>query len=152
GRPPSQAGASQRTVAVASSASAVTSVGASGAAGSTSVMADPAKSLSIGSPTSPVLPSDDSATYHPSSPKSPVPLPGTFGPCCDHTAPWRVNDQAAPYVPSNGPPTSAVRPSDDSATPQPTPAKSVASDAVSLAPVWAQVEPERAKTHAAPEV
>ena len=52
---------------------------------------------------------------------------------------------------SNGPPTSAVRPSDDSATLEPSPANSVASEAVSFAPLCVHVAPERAKAQTAPD-
>src|SRR2546421_8778528 len=62
-----------------------------------------------------------------------------------------MNTQAAPTdVLSKGPPISAVLPSADSATAPPNAPLPVSSLAVSLAPCWLHVLPERTNAHAAP--
>ena len=62
-----------------------------------------------------------------------------------------MNTHAAPALPlSAGPPTSALFPPTDSATPWPNLAAPVAPSPVSFGPCWTQLPPEKAKTHAAP--
>ena len=68
-----------------------------------------------------VLPSADRATLDPNAAPAVAPPPVSFGPCWLQLPPDRVNTHAAPLARlSLSPPTSAVLPSDDSATLIPT--------------------------------
>src|SRR5438094_140237 len=63
-----------------------------------------------------MLPSEESATPAPNSTRAPISsAPVSFEPCWVQVEPERVNTHAAPG-PSSGPPTSAVLPSEESAT------------------------------------
>src|SRR3954466_13868094 len=79
-----------------------------------------------------------------------LPAPTSFDPCCVHAVPFLVHTQTAP-VPalSVSPPTSAVLPSPDSATPMPCPAFPAAPVPTSLAPC-VQTPSLRVQIHAAP--
>src|SRR2546430_8354620 len=99
-----------------------------------------------------MLPSEESATPAPNSARAPISsAPVSFEPCWVQVEPERVNTHAEPG-PSSGPPTSAVLPSEDSATltPKLLRLRPLAPVPVSFGPCWAQVEPERVNTHAAP--
>ena len=61
-----------------------------------------------------------------------------------------MNTHAAPTSRSTGAPTSAVLPSEDSATLLPKKGMPTTPAPVSFSPCWVQVEPERVNTHAAP--
>ena len=111
----------------------------------------PAPPLSSKPPTSAVLPSDDSATLLPWKAAPTAPVPTSFAPCWVQVVPERVNTHTAPAPPlSSKPPTSAVLPSDDSATLLPWKAAPTAPVPTSFAPCWVQVVPERVNTHTAP--
>jgi hypothetical protein len=117
--------------------------------------AAPTLALSPGPPSSAVLPSGESATLEPTSPAPTSPEPSknswSFAPCWVQVEPERVNTQAAPtLLLSAGPPISAVLPSEESATLEPTSAAPISPLQVSFAPCWVQVEPERVNTHAVP--
>ena len=110
----------------------------------------PTSPLSPGPPTSAVFPSPDSATLQPWSASPVAPVPTSFGPCWVQRPRERVNTHTAPAkLLSPKPPTSAVFPSDDSATRPWLPAP-VAPVPTSFGPCWVQVVPERVNTHTAP--
>ena len=116
--------------------------------------AAPALSLSLGAPISAVLPSEESATLLPKSTGNRWPTPvsseGISVACFVQAESARVNTDAVPMVPDcpSGAPISAVLPSEDSATL--TPNSPPASGSVSFDPCWAQAEPVRVNTQAAP--
>src|SRR3954470_22976931 len=113
--------------------------------------AAPRSASSPSPPIRAVLPSPDSATLSPNAPVSTWPLPVSFAPCCVQLPPERVKTHAAPTrESSDGPPTSAVVPSGDSATLQPNWPSPFSPVPVSFAPSCAQAPPERVNTHAAP--
>src|ERR1700740_3514900 len=98
-----------------------------------------------------MLPSDERATLKPNRPRPLSLAPVSFGPCWLQVGPERVNTHAAPMrVSSPSPPTSAVLPSDESATLWPNSPSPLSSPPVSFEPCWLQVAPERVNTHAAP--
>src|SRR5438874_55035 len=109
-------------------------------------------SLSPEPPMSAVLPSEESATLEPSLGAPLAPTPVSFDPCWVQVEPERVNTHAAPG-PSSGPPTSAVLPSEDSATLKPKllRLRALAPVPVSFGPCWAHFNSVlRVNTHAAP--
>src|SRR5579862_895507 len=80
--------------------------------------AAPTLPLSPGPPIRAVFPSADNATLLPNSPVPVSPLPVSLAPCCVQPPPERVNTHAAPtWLLSMKPPTRAVFPSADNATP-----------------------------------
>src|SRR5262245_35794142 len=98
-----------------------------------------------------VLPSAESATERPWTAAPTAPLPTSLLPCWVHTPPLRVNTHAAPaWLLSNGPPTMAVLPPEDSATEKPCSAPPTAPVPTSLLPCWVHAPPLRVNTHAAP--
>src|SRR6516165_9419437 len=111
----------------------------------------PACELSLGPPTTAVLPSSDSATDQPCAAPTP-PVPTSLLPCWVQTPLLRVKTHAAPACElSPGPPTMAVLPSADSATEMPCWAPPTAPVPTSLLPCWLQTPLAlRLKTHAAP--
>src|SRR5262245_28414969 len=110
----------------------------------------PTGRLSLGPPMTAVLPSEERAVAKPKAPSPISSLPVSFGPCCVHVDPERVNTHTAPAALSNGPPITAVLPSEESATSWPKRAAPLSPLPVSFGPCCVQVEPERVKTHAAP--
>src|ERR1700733_3810311 len=119
--------------------------------------AAPAGSLSSQPPTRAVLPLPDSATPEPKLPPT-VSLPTSFGPCCVHVEPERVNTHAAPReLSSPVAPMRAVLPSADRATLAPKFSVDPMNDCgsgISPLPIisgpWIQPELERVNTHTAP--
>src|SRR5215470_2248992 len=98
-----------------------------------------------------VLPSADSATELPCAAGPLAPMPTSLLPCWVNTPPLRVNTHAAPAPElSQGPPTTAVLPSADSATELPWKAIALAPVPTSLLPCWVHIPPLRVNTHAAP--
>ena len=84
-----------------------------------------------------VFPSDDSATLEPWLASPTAPVPTSFEPCWVQVAPERVNTHTAPTPPlSSSPPTSAVSPSDDSATLTPCSEPPTAPVPTSFGPCW----------------
>src|SRR6516165_10724508 len=111
----------------------------------------PACELSLGPPTTAVLPSLDNATDQPCAAPTP-PVPTSLLPCWVQTLPLRVKTHAVPACElSPGPPTMAVLPSADSATEMPCWAPPTAPVPTSLLPCWVQTPLAlRVKTQAAP--
>src|SRR5262249_27121625 len=110
--------------------------------------AAPTELLSVGPPTMAVLPSADSATEKPCWEEKIAPVPTSFA-CSIQIPPVRVKIHAAPVIPSSGPPTMAVLPSEDSATEKPGWVSHIPPLPTNL-PCWVQTPPLRVKTHAAP--
>src|SRR5665213_4499669 len=94
--------------------------------------------LSERPPISATLPLAESATLLPNEPAPISPLPVSCVPCWVHVAPERVKTHTAPTRPfSSGAPTSAVLPSEDSATLWPnSPSSGLTLLPVSLTPPW----------------
>ena len=113
--------------------------------------AAPTPLLSVGAPTSAVLPLAETATLVPNSPVPISPLPMSFSPCWVHFSLARANTHTAPAPPlSVGPPITAVLPVAESATASPNSASAFSPLPMSFSPCWVQVEPERVNAHAAP--
>ena len=100
-----------------------------------------------------MFPSPERATFHPSQPLSVTTAPISFGPCCNQTPFDRVKAHTAPtrvISLSNGPPTSAVLPSDETATLAPNAAWPLCPAPTSFEPYCVQTPPDRANTQTAP--
>src|SRR5207249_3623220 len=103
----------------------------------TNTHAAPAPALSTGPPISAVLPSAETETRNPNWAFPTSSAPVSLGPCCDQLPAERTNTHAAPALAlSSGPPTTAVFPSADSATPSPSSPLPLSSPPVSFEPCW----------------
>src|SRR5581483_3919695 len=117
----------------------------------------PAPPFALGPPTNAVFPSPERPTLAPNPggsltyPRAAPKPGGTSVASCLQPVPARANTHAAPTPPyPEGPPTTAVEPSAESATPLPNPPGPRSPRAVSFLPCWRQPAPERTNVHAAP--